>query len=188
MAKYPAADLRNVVLIGHGDAGKTTLAEHLLFKMGATSRLGSVKEKSSIVRLRARREGARPLDRLRRRAWHVEGEGDQPDRLSRLSGLLRRGRHRRLGRRPGARLRQRQRGHPGRHPARMDGCRGPRAARARSWSRSATSSIRASWRPSCEDVRAAFGDRCLPLPRRRRSSAISSRRGPTPRSNRTTRS
>ena len=48
MATRPAVDLRNVALAGHGDAGKTTLAEWMLFKCGATTRRGSVKEKTSL--------------------------------------------------------------------------------------------------------------------------------------------
>jgi len=34
--------LRSVVLAGHAGAGKTTLAEQLLFRAGAISRLGKV--------------------------------------------------------------------------------------------------------------------------------------------------
>ena len=39
--------VRNVVLVGHGGAGKTSLAEAMLHMAGATSRLGSVDEEHS---------------------------------------------------------------------------------------------------------------------------------------------
>ncbi len=49
MAKYSTEDIRNVVFLGHAGAGKTTLAEAILHKTGATSRLGSVDDKTSIL-------------------------------------------------------------------------------------------------------------------------------------------
>lgn len=42
------ADIRNIILLGHGGAGKTSLAEAILHKTGATNRLGSVDDKTSI--------------------------------------------------------------------------------------------------------------------------------------------
>ena len=45
----PAADrIRNVVLLGHRGAGKTSLHEALLFEAGATRRLGSVPDGSTV--------------------------------------------------------------------------------------------------------------------------------------------
>ena len=41
-------DIRNIVLLGHGGSGKTSLAEAMLHKTGATNRLGSVDDKTSI--------------------------------------------------------------------------------------------------------------------------------------------
>lgn len=41
-------DIRNIVLLGHGSSGKTSLAEAILHKTGATNRLGSVDEQTSI--------------------------------------------------------------------------------------------------------------------------------------------
>lgn len=41
-------DIRNVVLLGHGGSGKTSLAEAMLHTTGATNRLGSVDDKTSI--------------------------------------------------------------------------------------------------------------------------------------------
>jgi elongation factor G len=41
-------DIRNVVLLGHGGGGKTSLTEAILHTTGATNRLGSVDDKTSI--------------------------------------------------------------------------------------------------------------------------------------------
>jgi elongation factor G len=41
-------DIRNIVLLGHGGSGKTSLTEAILHSTGTTNRLGSVDSKSSI--------------------------------------------------------------------------------------------------------------------------------------------
>jgi elongation factor G len=48
MAKYQVADIRNIALVGHGAAGKTSLADALLFKASAVDRKGSVDDGSSV--------------------------------------------------------------------------------------------------------------------------------------------
>ena len=40
--------IRNIILVGHGGVGKTSLAEAMLHKTGTTNRLGSVDDKTSI--------------------------------------------------------------------------------------------------------------------------------------------
>ncbi|MFL5340840.1 MAG: elongation factor G [Gemmataceae bacterium] len=48
MAKHQVDDIRNIALVGHRAAGKTTLADAVLFKAGAVERRGSVDDGSSI--------------------------------------------------------------------------------------------------------------------------------------------
>src|SRR5947208_2559946 len=49
MRQYPADRIRNVGLFSHGGAGKTSLAEALLFDTGTTTRLGRVDEGNTVT-------------------------------------------------------------------------------------------------------------------------------------------
>ena len=49
MKKYEVKSLRNIAIIAHGRAGKTTLAEAMLFDGGTTDRLGRVDDGSSVM-------------------------------------------------------------------------------------------------------------------------------------------
>jgi elongation factor G len=45
---YPTENIRNIVLVGHGGSGKTSLAEALLFRSGATTRMGKVTDGNTV--------------------------------------------------------------------------------------------------------------------------------------------
>jgi elongation factor G len=47
--EYPSANIRNVVLLGHGGSGKTSLIDALCFSTGTSRRHGSVKDGSALT-------------------------------------------------------------------------------------------------------------------------------------------
>ncbi|HYY69000.1 MAG TPA: elongation factor G, partial [Terriglobales bacterium] len=49
MKVYEGTNVRNVVLVGHGDAGKTSLVSGMLYTAGSTQRLGRVDDGSSVT-------------------------------------------------------------------------------------------------------------------------------------------
>lgn len=49
MKEYEASQIRNVAIVAHGQEGKTSLVEAILFDTGATTRLGRVEEGNTIT-------------------------------------------------------------------------------------------------------------------------------------------
>lgn len=49
MKKFQPNEIRNVALVGHGSAGKTSIAEAILYLVGVSDRLGKVGDTSSIM-------------------------------------------------------------------------------------------------------------------------------------------
>ena len=49
MATFEVSRIRNVAVIAHGGAGKTSLVEAMLFDSGMTDRLGSVQDGTTVT-------------------------------------------------------------------------------------------------------------------------------------------
>ena len=49
MKVYEGANIRNIALLGHSHAGKTSLVSAMLFTAGATQRLGRVDEGTTVT-------------------------------------------------------------------------------------------------------------------------------------------
>jgi elongation factor G len=49
MNEYATGQLRNIVLLGHGSAGKTSLVEAMLFASGAINRMGNVEDGTTVA-------------------------------------------------------------------------------------------------------------------------------------------
>ena len=49
MKEYQTGQLRNIVLVSHNGAGKSTFVERLLFDTGVTTRLGSVDSGTAVM-------------------------------------------------------------------------------------------------------------------------------------------
>ena len=60
MNVYTTDKIRNVVLLGHGGCGKTSLAEAMLYVAGATDRHGKVSDGNTVDRKSTRLNSSHP--------------------------------------------------------------------------------------------------------------------------------
>ena len=128
-ASYRPEDIRNIVLLGHGGAGKTLLVEAILHRAGTISRMGSVEGQTTTSdfepEARAHHHSDLELTALR----HAQGPGAQPHRHPGTPGVRRLGAGGVAGRGDGGDGGERLDGHRVQHPATVPrrGRSGPRA-------------------------------------------------------------
>jgi len=87
MPEYTTADIRNLTVVGHAGAGKTTLVESLLAHCGAIDTPGSIERGSTVTDFEPQRKTTPAFDVCRARELRLQRQAHQFDRLPRLSRL-----------------------------------------------------------------------------------------------------
>ena len=165
---FPTANIRNVALVGHGGAGKTSLAEALLLAAGATPRLGKVEDGTTVCDFDPEEQRRRISVSLALAPFELDGHKVNLLDAPGLRRLHRRRRRRAPGRRPRAVRRLRGRGRRGADRDRVEARRGARHP---------ARDLRQQARPRARVVRAHARPAQGALRRRRRAAAPPDRRG-----------
>ena len=119
MAKAKIQDIRNLVLCGHGSAGKTTLVDKMLFKTGAVNAQPSVDDGTSICDFDAEEKHHKYTIEATLVQFRPRRQALQRDRHARLSRFHRPDDRCHARRRHGGHRDQRPVGHRGQHAPRV---------------------------------------------------------------------
>ena len=76
MKVYRTDEIRNVVLLGHGGSGKTSLAEAMAYVSGATSRMGKIADGNTISDFDKEEQKRRFCERMENpeKRWKITDE------------------------------------------------------------------------------------------------------------------